>query len=349
MAKPRAVLDTNLFYYVVGVFSDPRLRDDWLDMLEVTHALSLASPTVVELLTSQDLEESKLWTYLDEMFSGRFADVVQVGYLPFDVHPLREVAANRDGEGLRQLQEAALRLKIRCEAEFLGFVFMVLLGGFLHVLFENRRKALTGSDQTNLNLHFRALMESNAEFLAATLTSALMTGYIFGDIKKAGDAAFHEQLWCFAYVSLVNLHTVQLGLRLDEVSAASAERQRQIHDAVHADPVLRQLGKNQANPLELLRQTRYRESVNAYIRQMEADFSGHWIMPSAVLRFFVDRLQANLLSGAKFRKNDVIDLLLTYSTFADDTVFVTNDDGILGAMQVACPASYNLSMTLRRP
>jgi len=103
----------------------------------------------------------------------------------FDLHPLREVTTNRDGEGLRQLQDAALRLKIRCESDFLRFVFMVLLVGFLHVLFENRRKELTGSNQANLNLHFKALMESNGEFLAATLTSALMTGYSSGDVEKA--------------------------------------------------------------------------------------------------------------------------------------------------------------------
>lgn len=348
MAKPRAVLDTNLFYYAVGVSSDPRLRDDWLDVLRTTHTPSLASPTVVELLTHQDFEESRLWACLDEMFSKRFPDFVQIGYLPFDLHPLREVTTNRDGEGLRQLQDAALRLKIRCESDFLRFVFMVLLVGFLHVLFENRRKELTGSNQANLNLHFKALMESNGEFLAATLTSALMTGYSSGDVEKAVDGAFQGQLWCFAYLSLVSLHTVRLGLCLDTVSGASPELQRQIRDAVLADPVFRQLSKNRANPFELLRQGQYRESVNAYIREIEADFRAHWTMPAAVLRFFIDRLQANLNSGAKFRKNDVIDILLAYTTFADNTVIITNDDGILGGLQRACPMSYSLSMTLRK-
>jgi hypothetical protein len=331
----------------IGVSSDPRLRDNWLQLLEATHALSLASPSLVEFLTKQDLAESYLWRGLDEIFSGRFADIVQVGYLPFDVHPLAQIIAKRDKDGLRQLRESALRLKIGCEAEFLRFLFMVLLGGFLHVLFENQRRELTSNDQTSLSIHFTALMKSNAQFLAASLTAALMAGYESGNVKKAVDAAFYDQLWSFAYVSLVNLHTVRLGLRLDEVSEASAERQRQIRDAVHADPVLRQIGNNRANPLEFLRQTRYRESVGAYIRKLETDFKRHWMMPSAVLGFFVDRLQTCLFAGAKFRKNDIIDLLLTYSTFPENTVFVSNDDAILDAMAVSYPASHVLSMSLR--
>ena len=346
MKKPRAVVDTNFFYYLAGVESDPRLRPDWQTALEEEHILSLASPTIVEILTRQDMEESKLWTCLDSVFSGRFRDVIQIGYLPFDVEPLEKVARERDREGLRHIQADALRQKVQCEVEFLRFVLMVLLGGFLHALLEDRRADLTGSEQASLALHFEALMEANSDAVAAALTEVLIDGCGTRDATKVVEKTFHNQLKSFAFASLVNLHGIRLGLESQELAEASPELRRQISEAVQADPLLIQLGSWEGNPIGVLRKKKFRESVNGYLEEMTADLRHHSTMPAEVLRFFVNRLRRDVLSGAKFRKNDVIDLLLAYSVIVDDTVFVTNDDDVLAAMETASPRSYEVGRSL---
>jgi hypothetical protein len=349
MNRSRAVLDTNLFYYAAGVFSEPRLRDNWLDILKATHDLSISSPTIIEVLTNLDLQQEERWACLEAVFSGQYIDVVQIGYLPFDVTALRQATSSRDTASLDRIHQEALRLKIHCEADFLRFVFMVLIGAFLHVLFADRSGDLTGQQQASLTLHFKALMMSNAEFLRASLFAALTDGYSNRDVKDTVERQFHDLLLSYAYISLVNLHAVKCELSLDQLPTASGTQHKLIQDAVQADPILSQLLQDHANPLALLRKKEYRDSVQSYLREMETDFSTFSLMPVEALRFFVNRLQTGLVSGAKLRKNDAIDLLLAYNTFSADTVFLTNDDRLLAGLMSSSPASHSLSMSLRKP
>jgi hypothetical protein len=86
--------------------------------------------------------------------------------------------------------------------------------------------------------------------------------------------------------------------------------------------------------------------VNNYLKEMEADFATNSLMPPEVLRFFVARLIGNLSSGAKFEKNDVLDLLLVYSLTVSNTLFVTNDKDVRDAMKDVNRKSYDLSLSL---
>ena len=347
MTKPRAVLDTNLFYYSAGVSNDPRLRDDWLAVLDEGFSLSLASPTIIEVLTMTGLDDEQVWACLDHMFSGRFADTIQIGFIPFDVNPVCQVAVSHDSMGLQSLREEALRLKIACEAGFLRFVAFVLVFGFLKAVLEDRRGQLSEEQLRILNLHFKALMKSNAEFTLAMITGALVDGYARGDVKKAVDARLQDLLTSFSHLALMKLHMVLEGLGIDEVPDAPLDVQRRIAAAVQADRLYQQVRKAD-HPLGVLRKKQYRESVESYLTEMRSDFETHDLMPTDVIAFFVNRLTGNLKSGAKYRKNDILDLLLAFSIVAENTVFVSNDDGVLEALETASPASYALSLSLRR-
>jgi hypothetical protein len=349
MTRGRAVLDTNLFYYATGIFSDPRLRENWLDILKERYDLFISSPSIVEVLTNSNLQQDERWDCLDAMFSRRYSGVVQIGYLPFDTTDLQEVTSLRDTNGLDRIRQEALGLKIQCEADFLKFVFMVLLGAFLHVLFVDRSAELIGQQQANLTEHFKELMVTNSFFLRESLFTALTNGYSNRDVKDIVEGQFNDLLFSYAHASLINLHTVQQGLSLDQLQSASDVQQKLIQDAVQADPILSQLLNDYANPISLLRKRNYRDSVQSYLGQIEAYFSACSLMPVEALRFFVNRLQTGLESGTKFRKNDVIDLLLVFSTFHHDTVILTNDNNMLTGLASASAESHRISMTLRNP
>jgi hypothetical protein len=349
MTRGCAVLDTNLFYYATGIFSDPRLRENWLEILMESHDLFISSPSIVEVLTNANLQQDERWICLNSMFSNRYSGVVQIGYLPFDTTELKEVTLSRDATGLDRIRQEALGLKIQCEADFLKFVFMVLLGAFLHVLFVDRSVELIGQQQANLTEHFKALMVSNSVSLRASLFTALANGYSNRDVKDIVEGHFNDLLFSYAHASLINLHTVRQGLSLDQLQSATGDQQKLIQDAVQADPILSQLLKDHANPISLLRKRNYRDSVQSYLGQIEAYFSACSLMPVEALRFFVNRLQTGLVSGAKFRKNDVIDLLLIFSTFHHDTVILTNDSNMLAGLETASAESHRISMTLRNP
>lgn len=347
MTKPRAVLDTNLFYYSAGISKDARLRDDWLAILEADYSLSLASPTIIEVLTNPDLDEAQLWTCLDHMFSGRFIDTVQIGYVPFDVNPVRDVAARRDSAALQRLRDDALRLKIAAEAGFLRFVAFGLIAGFLYAVLEDRRDGLSEQQTKSLTLHFKALLESNVELTLGAITNALVEGYARGDVKKTVESRLQDHLASFTHAALASLHIVLAGHRIDDVLEAPPDVQQKIAAAVQADPLYEQVTKA-AHPLAVLRKRQFRESVETYLAGMRSDFEAHALMPSDVLDFFVNRLTGNLKSGAKYRKNDVFDLLLAFSVVAKDTVFVSNDDDVIEALETASPRSHALSLSLRR-
>ena len=108
MTRGRAVLDTNLFYYATGVFSDQQLRENWLDILKESHDLFISSPSIVEVLTNSNLQPDERWDCLDAMFSGQYSDIVQIGCLPFDTTALQQVTSFRDTNGLDHIRQEAL-------------------------------------------------------------------------------------------------------------------------------------------------------------------------------------------------------------------------------------------------
>ena len=348
MQKSRAVLDTNLFYYLAGVEHAENLRPDWVRLLEEQHFLSLASPTVVEILTRQGVDEETRIASLKFIFSDRFDDIVQVGFLPFDIEPLREAVRGGDLDTIAALRELALERKVACEAGFLRFVLYVLTTTFLDVLLHESKSRLTSEEAADLSRHFLALMDANVEFVQEALTAGLEEGYASGDAKRLVGRVFHEILWSVAYGGLLNLHAVRVGVRLHELPSASTEVQTQVRDAVEADPVLHTLRAQANNPLALLRKKQYREAVLRFIDALSDDFSDHRTMPKPVLKFFIERLRRDLLTGSKYRKNDVIDVLLAHAVVLDDTVFVTNDSDVLEGLEVASPRSYQVSIELRR-
>jgi hypothetical protein len=320
-----------------------------LDILKRNHDLYISSPTIVEVLTNPNLQQDKRWECLDAMFSSQYSDIVQISYLPFDTKFLQKATSTRNTIDLCGIRQEALCLKIRCEADFLRFVFMVLFGAFLHVLFEDRSEDLIGQQQASLTGHFKALMVANAEVLRVSLLTALTNGYRNRDVKDIVEGQFYDLLFSYANASLINFHTVKQGLSLDQLQTASGSHQKTIQDAVYADPIRSHLLKNYANPLALLRNRNFRESVQNYLNQIEDYFRECSLMPVEALRFFVNRLQTRLVSGGKFRKNDVIDLLLVFNTISQDTVILTNDNNMLAGLEVASPESHKISMSLRQP
>jgi hypothetical protein len=359
MAQSRAVLDTNLLYYAARISTETRLRNEWLKDVQAKCNLSLASPTIIEVLTNTSIDEAQVWMCLDVAFSDHFDSIIQIGFAPFDVHAVRHVVDERDSEGLRILRDSSFSLKIACEAEFLRFVEFCLIAGFLHVVIEERRGALTDGQVESLVLHYRALLEANSEVTLAGLTNALVAGYESKSARKAVDAYIQQQLTAFTRVALINLHMALEGFRIDEMPDAPIDVQQRVVAAVQLDPLNRRMREAERagrqldeplplHPLGILQKAKYRESVNAFLEEMRSDFESHALMPPDVLAFFVNRLTGQLRSGAKYRKNDVFDLLLAFSLVAEDTLLVSNDDGVLEALKDISPDSYALSLSLRR-
>lgn len=347
MAKSRAVIDTNLFYYLAGVEQTDDLRADWVDVLQEDHFLSLASPTVVEVLTRQGIDEEDLLVCLECLLSDRFVDVVQIGYLPFDVAPLIAAVSHRDHEAIGQLRAFALERKLSCEVDFLRFVLYVLATAFLHVLLEDRRSTLTPEEEAELSRHFLALLESNAAHVREALHRRLQEGYAASGAKRLIEEAFQQLLLAVSHAALVSFHTVRAGVQLPDLPSEPNEVQVQIREAVRADPILHLLERQAKNPLGLLRKKQFREAVTQFVNELAADFEEQSTMPGAALAFFIERLRRDLVSGAKVRKNDVIDLLLAYSVVIEDTVFVTNDGDLIEGLKTASPRSYELCSALR--
>ena len=342
--KPRAVLDTNIIYYLAGVANPSRLRPNWEDLLTQSFSLSLASPTIIEILTKRNLTGKELWTCLDFLYSGRIEDTLQIGYLPFDVRPLEVITRGRDLAALKDLRADALRRKIDCEARFLQFFLLVLVGGFLRVLSEDRLEALSASQQNSLNRQFQAVMEANQEFVLSELEKILNSSSGERNAAKVVEKIFNDLLLAFVRSGLTNYHAIAHGIDFQEVNSCPPELQQQIVTETQNDPLMTQVGTG--SPIERLKGKKYRESVNRYCNEVLDDFQAHDTMPPEVLRFFVDRLQHDIISGAKFRKNDVFDMVLAFSVAADDTIFVTNDDDMIVAMKNASPLSFEVCRSL---
>ena len=346
-ARKRIVLDTNLFYYSSGLEVDLRLRGDWADVLRERYSLSLSSPTLVEVLTRSDLGEAQLWSCLDHMFSGLFEDFVQIGYLPFDQVPVRLAAQARDAEALGSLREAALQLRIDCESEFLRFVAFVLIGGLFSVVIEAKHDRLDAEMAGRLNRQLNALLNGNVEMVRESMRSALVQGYAPGGKR---DKIVEDRLQClfssFTHVAFVNLHlALHGGAFVGDLQASAPLTSRVMRD-VESDEFYGQIKADQ-HPMSILRKQRHRGAVSNYIDKMREDFCANSLMPQGVLRFFVDHLLAGLQSGTKYRKNDAIDLVLAFSLTASNTLFVTNDERVIAALQTASPESYVASRSLR--
>jgi hypothetical protein len=283
------------------------------------------------------------------MFSGRIKEVVQIGYLPFDVRPLELIARSRDMNALQRLTQDALAQKVQCEAVLLRFFLITLMGAFLHVLFEDRRKVLSVTQQSSLLSYLRAILEMdpNHDLILRELKIKLEASSGECNSAKVTEEVFQDLLKVFTHLGLVNFYCISHGIDLQELPSSSSEMQLQICRSVENDSlsVMSKAGKR--NPIERLKKKPYRKSVDQYFQAMEDDFRSSNVMPPGVLSFFLDRLQADLKSGSKFRKNDVIDFLLIFCLDVNRTVFVTNDDDVLSALKTASPPSYALSQTLR--
>ena len=154
MSKPKAVLDTNYLYYLAGESTDAKIASDWVDRLTSTHDLVVASPTVVEVLTRPDLGFENRIRCLKTICSDRITALIQIAYLPYELEILKEFVNNPTTQGLENLQVDALRRKIRCEAQFLRFVQIVLFTAFLDAIYEDRKSSLNEKQQADLTRHF---------------------------------------------------------------------------------------------------------------------------------------------------------------------------------------------------
>lgn len=348
MPKSRAALDTNLLYYAVGYSDEVRLREDWLESLTETYDLALPSPAIVEVLTNGSLKGGEIWTCIDAMVSGCFKEVVQIGYLPFDPTSLAELHDSRDHAELERVRNEALTRKIACEAEFLRFTSYALIGGFMHVVFDERAKGLSPEQRVELVRHFDAMTNGNQQLTLTALAEGLRTGYAEGRPDKASDRVLQRLLQSFAAVALTSLHSVIGGGGYPLPRPAPSDRDFvRALTAAFDDPLYKQIAKGE-HPFQLLRKPKYARSVETYLDEMIEDFEREHLMPVNAVRAFIAQLTRAARDGAKFRKNDVLDLLMVFSTVADDTLLATNDDGLLALLEKASPESHKLSLSLRR-
>ena len=341
------MLDTNLFYYSSGLEVDRRLRGDWADVLRESYSLSLSSPTLVEVLTRSDLDEAQRWRCLDHMFSGQFEDFVQIAYIPFDQETVRVVAQERDAEALRSLRESALQLKIDREADFLRFVAFSLIGGLFSAVIDAKHELLDEKKAEHLNVHLNALLQGNVEMFRESIRSALVEGYApGGKPAKIVDKCLQCLFLSFTHAAFVNLYLSLHGLDLVGDLQASPVMASRVMTEVDSDELYSQIRAEQ-HPMSILRKQPHRGAVKHYLGKMEADFCANSLMPEGVLWFFVDHLLAGVQSGAKYRKNDVIDFVLAFSITASNTLLASNDDRVIDALQRASPESFGTSRRLR--
>lgn len=336
---PRVVIDTNIFYSLVGLSENIKVKNSNIEDYDIT----VSTPSLIESIVKYRADLISLKVCLKPILNNDY-ELVTIGHAPLDNIQIKEIYAATQLDQIQDTLDSILSFKIKRESEFLRFMFVGVAVGVLNILKESGH---TFCDETNnrdlLALNTRTFI-GNACFWFTEFETALTTGYANNNPTQAVSQTFTTNLSALLHALIINFHTIKCGFQVD--TPESPVDFKKLTASLDQENILNKLNLCADNPLELFAKKINYNSIDNYLKVIDDELRELPSINEHAMDFLKQKLEIVFKNKAKIQKNDIFDFFIIYSLGLSDTLVATLDLKFLNILREVDQDSYSLCETL---
>jgi hypothetical protein len=261
----KVIIDTNILYSVVGLSKNNKVSSN----LASEYTLWTTTVTLIEAITKyrNDLNSLKqvLTPILDESIK-----LVSIGHAPLSNKVISKIAEANSITSISKDISDVVELKINREAEFLRWIFVIVIAGLFDVLKTSEGYSFTNVEKDNIQLYLvKSLLEGNEAFVLDYFKDKIREGYNTGNEQKVVLEAFHEMLLSSLNVFHFNYHQVKTGVISAKGVSNDQKDISKLKESLSKDEFFMKIRKHIDNPLSLLSKKKLHVPIDTYLRTIK--------------------------------------------------------------------------------
>lgn len=346
-AKKNIVIDTNVLYSWVHISENPKLPSTTIEKMSREHTLYIATPTIIESIVKHRNDLATIKTCLSPIID-RKAIPVGIGAMPLANDTILKIYSSSSLGQIKKDVDDIVALKISREADFLRFIFIAIIVGAYHCLWEEGFYKL---DDPELDKLFAfssiALLGGNAQFITDEILTALRKGYAINKEQQIVRDEIINLIAVFLRLWIYNFYSIKNNITSDPSNLDPAKID-DFKKEFASDPYFKELNAADIlqNPLQILSKERFRVFFEEYARKFKKELESLSNMTDEILDYLLYKMEKFLQQKGKVNKNDVPDLIILYSLHLPDFMLLTLDKKLIKALETVDRDSYNLIKSL---
>lgn len=271
---------------------------------------------------------------------------ISIGFVPVANDVMIRIYEAKSLSDIKADIDPLFDLRILKEAEFLRFIFLVIMIGTFHCLREEGHyKFIETKTDNKFSISSRILLEANSTFILDVLLATLKQGYDSNTQKKIVRERIIGLVISFMNLWIMDYYFVKNSM-LDELSNPDPLKLKQFKKDIANDKYLKEISRNIDNPLQLISQKKFRPYFSSYSNELKKELKINKIITDEVLEYILFKISKFLRQKTKVDKNDVMDLLILYSLYLKGYLLLTLDNKLIEALRTVDKDSYDFIVSL---
>jgi len=334
----KVIIDTNILYSVVGLSQNNKVSSD----LASKYALWTTTVTLIEAITKYRSDLNSLKQVLTPILSESIK-LISIGHAPLSNKVISKIVEANSITSISREINDVVELKINREAEFLRWIFVIVIAGLFDVLKTSDGYSFTDVEKNNIQLYLvKSLLESNEAFVLDYFKDKIQEGYNTGNEQKVVLEAFHEMLLSSLNIFHFNYHQVKTGVIHTTGISKDEKDITKLKESLSNDKFFMKIRKHIDNPLSLLSKKKLHEPIDRYLSTIKNGLKDEKNLTESAIDFLILKIESGFKNQAKIRKNDIFDFLQIFSLGLSGYKIITLDKSFINLLKDVDKNSWDL-------
>lgn len=336
------IIDTNILYSVVGLSQNNKVSSD----LTSKFTLWTTTVTLIEAITKYRNDLTSLKQILTPILNESIK-LISIGHAPLSNEVIAKIANANSIASISKDINDVIGLKINREAEFLRWIFVIVIAGLFDVLKKSEGYSFTSIEKENIQLYLvKSLLEGNEAFVLNYFKDKIQEGYNTGNEQKVVLEAFHEMLLSSLNVFHFNYHQIKTGVISEKGVSNDQKDISELKESLSKDDFFMKIKKHTDNPLSLLSKKKLHKFIDTYLSAIKNGLIDEKNLTEAAIDFLILKIENGFKQESKIRKNDIFDFLQIFSLGLSGYKIITLDKGFIKLLKDVDKNSWDLIQLL---
>lgn len=333
----KIVIDTNILYSYVGFSENTKVKNDEL----CKFTLATTTATLVEVIVKNrgDLDAIKMC--IRPIYESKI-ELISIGHMPLSNEIIgRIMTANRMEDAMADIDNV-LKLKIKREAEFLRWIFIISILGIFEVLRSNQY-GFSDQESSNKQLFMiRSLIVANEGLLLEYFVENITEGYEQENEQVVTFNAFNEMLLMLLNIFNFNYHQIKTGI----VIIGDSDKTDLLNVSLSGDNFAAKIKKDLPNLMGIASKKSSKNLIERYLSQISSGIVDSVSLTDESIGYLIHRIESCYITGSKIKKNDIFDFFIVFALGIPDSKILTLDKNFAKVLEKISPDSFGLCQQL---
>jgi len=343
--KEKVIIDTNIWYTFAKVSINSKVNESNESQILKKYELFVTTASIIEMISKYQDDFCSIKKNLEFIISNNI-QIIQLPYFEIEQQTLNGLF---DFNNFKIDVNKIIEKKIKGESNFIrGYVYMIASACF-HLLEDKVYKDIADKNEIKRK-HIKLtsdLFNGNFDYIFDIFHKKLNQAYKDDNAEQVIKKEFNDLIYLHIRIWLINFYILTDERTNKSELLSKIYNNNIINEAslknLNKDNTWKKIEKNKDNIFNTFKKLPDNNKLSVFNNEIISGLSFDNHVSDIVIKFIIFKIKKIILDGAKFQKNDIIDMILLTAISTGNNYLLTLDINFLKALKEIEPLSYKLN------